>query len=377
MLSHLNTSAVVLLAGAFLLGIFFAYVYQQKRQAYLMVWASAWLLVSLYFVRSAFAGPTPLSGWVGAINEWVMALAALAFYCSARLYARQTLSARRVALAAAVAAVWAFAYPREWIAIPLAFGVAVLFFLTAQVFWQEGRKQESRADKMLAGTFVATGALRLLFIFQARLGPLAGANLQPFALLAEIIGGVLMLMAVYDEERRRVERNMLALSNLNLATSSFAGGEIQKMLAQALDRVLNVVRIPAGALILHYGDENGPASVVVTGLDDSFCTSVQESNLDDYVVRLVARLGGLVVLRDLARDSNWVALEKKNRSATFAKCCSRKVCAPWWASAFRLRIAFSECCCWARRIIAISLLRNCVCCSPWATRSAWPSKIAI
>ena len=210
LLSHLNTSAVVLLAGAFLLGIFFAYVYQQKRQAYLMVWASAWLLVSLYFVRSAFADPAAPSGWVGVVNEWVMALAALAFYCSARLYARLTLSARRIGLAAAGAAVWSFAFPRDWIAIPLGFGVAVVFFLTAQVFWQEGRKQESRADKLLAITFVATGALRLLFIFQARLGPLAGVNLLPFALLAEIIGGVLMLMAVYDEERRRVERNMLA-----------------------------------------------------------------------------------------------------------------------------------------------------------------------
>ncbi|MGA7840813.1 MAG: GAF domain-containing protein, partial [Candidatus Acidiferrales bacterium] len=311
MLSHLNTSAVVLLAGAFLLGAFFVYVYQQKRQTYLLIWASAWFLLSLHFVRPAFVGPVALSGWFAVVNEWLLALAALAFYCSARLYARLTLSPRRMGLAAAVAAVWSFAYPRDWIAIPLAFGVAVVFFLTAYVFWQEGRKQESRADKLLACTFVATGALLLLLVYQARLGPLAHANLLPFALLAEIIGGVLMLMAVYDEERRRVERNMLALSNLNLATSSFAGGEIQKMLAQALDRVLNVVRIPAGALILHYGDENGPASVVVTGLDDSFCASVQENNLDDYVVRLVARLGGLVVLRDLARDANWVALEKE------------------------------------------------------------------
>jgi hypothetical protein len=269
LLSHLNTSAVVLLAGAFLLGSFFVYVYQQKRQAYLLVWASAWFLVSMYFVRSAFIGPVAPSGWVAAVNESVLAIAALAFYCSARLYARLTLSARRVALAATVAAAWSFAYPRGWIALPMAFGVAVVFFLTAQAFWQEGRKQESRADKLLACTFVLTGALLLLLLYQARLGPLAHANLLPFALLAEIIGGVLMLMAVYDEERRRVERNMLALSNLNLATSSFAGGEIQKMLAQALDRVLNVVRIPAGALILHYGDENGPASVVVTGLDDS------------------------------------------------------------------------------------------------------------
>ena len=120
-----------------------------------------------------------------------------------------------------------------------------------------------------------------------------------------------MLMAVYEEERRRVERNMLALSNLNLATSSFVGGEIQKMLAQALDRVLNVVRIPAGALCLHYGDENGPTSIVVTGMDDAFCSAIQENDLDNYAVNLVARLGGLVVFRDLARDANWAALEKE------------------------------------------------------------------
>src|SRR5271170_6006600 len=154
--------------------MFFVYVYQQKRQAYLLVWASAWFLLSLYSVRSAFVGPVAPSGWVAVIDHWVLALAALAFYCSARLYARLTLSGRRVILAAAGAAVWSFAYPRDWIAVPLVFGVAVVFFLTAQAFWQEGRKQESRADKLLACTFVVTGALLLLFHYQARLGPLAG-----------------------------------------------------------------------------------------------------------------------------------------------------------------------------------------------------------
>ena len=311
LLSHLNTSAVVLLVGALLLGAFFAYVYQQKRQSYLLVWAWGWWLVSFHFIRFAFGTQVVFPSWYDVPNEWVMAVAALAFYCSARLYAQRTLPLRPIFIAAAAAAVWSFAYPRNWIGLPLGFGVAIVFFMAGQVFWQEGRKQESRADKLLAITFVATGILRLLFVFQERLGPLADANLLPFALLAEIFGGVLMLMAVYEEERRRVERNMLALSNLNLATSGFVGGEIQKMLAQALDRVLNVVRIPAGALCLHYGDENGAKSMVVTGMGDSFCSAIQQNNLDDYTVKLVARLGGLVVLRDLSRDANWVALDKE------------------------------------------------------------------
>ena len=311
LLNHLNSNAVVLLAGAFLLGVFFAYVYRQKRQAYLLVWAIAWMLASLPFGVYAFGGQRTFPIWVDITNEWMMAAAALAFYCSARMYARMKISTRNVVLVALLAALWAYAYTQKWIAAPLGLGVAILFFFAAQIFWEEGRKQESRADKLLALTFVATGILRLLLIFQHSLRPLADVNLLPFALLAEIFGGVLMLMAVYEEERRRVERNMLALSNLNLATSSFVGGEIQKMLAQALDRVLNVVRIPAGALCLHYGDEKGPTSIVVTGMSDTFCAAIQKDSLDSYTVNLVARLGGLVVLRDLARDANWVALEKE------------------------------------------------------------------
>src|SRR5207244_13538483 len=103
---------------------------------------------------------------------------------------------------------------------------------------------------------------------------------------------------------------MLALSNLNLATSSFVGGEIQRMLSQALDRVLGVVRLPAGALFLHHGDPQGPTSVVAVGLSDDFCRAAQNEGLDDYMVNLVSRLGGLLGFRDL-RDDSLSALEKE------------------------------------------------------------------
>src|ERR1700751_508597 len=101
---------------------------------------------------------------------------------------------------------------------------------------------------------------------------------------------------------------MLALSNLNLATSSFVGGEIQRMLAQALDRVLGVVRLPSGALFLHHGDTSGPTSVVSAGIPDAICNTAQEEGLDDYLVGLVSRLGGLLGSRDL-RDDNLTSLE--------------------------------------------------------------------
>jgi diguanylate cyclase (GGDEF)-like protein/putative nucleotidyltransferase with HDIG domain len=215
----------------------------------------------------------------------------------------------------AAAGAWSTANAEKWVVVPVGLGVGLVFLVVAYTFWQEGRKQESRADEMLAMTFGAWGILRLVIAVEASFGQTHNHELAVFVLVPAVFAAVLMVMAVYEEERRRVERNMLALSNLNLATSSFAGGEIQKMLAQALDRVLNVVRIPAGALCLHYGDEDGPTSVVVSGMSDPFCSEIQKENRDDYVVNLVARLGGLVVLRDLETDSKWEALEKEEAFA--------------------------------------------------------------
>ncbi len=88
------------------------------------------------------------------------------------------------------------------------------------------------------------------------------------------------------------------------------------MLSQALDRVLGVVRLPAGALFLNHGDPQGPTSVVAVGLKDEFCRVAQEEGLDDYLVTLVSRLGGLMGFRDL-RDDSLMALEKEDKIRRF------------------------------------------------------------
>ncbi len=304
-------NAFVLFAGAALLAAFFSFVYAQKRQGYLLAWTFGWVAVTLHSL------PPVLESWVGQVpwqhtlGTWLLAIAALLFLNSARLYSHASLWLRATIAAAVIAGAWAAAYHFSRVPFSLNFGIALVFLAVARLFWSEGRKQESRADLLLAVAFVAWGAFLAGMAFRHRLPWLASVDLGLLALLPQLFAGALMVMAVYEEERRRVERNMLALSNLNLATSSFVGGEIQKMLAQALDRVLNVVRIPAGALCLHYGDIQGPTSVVATGLADPFCEQMQNEKLDDYVLGLVSRLGGLVVLRDLARDAVWVALERE------------------------------------------------------------------
>ena len=196
--------------------------------------------------------------------------------------------------------------------VPASLGAALVFFLVAQIFWQEGRKQESRADQLLAVTFASWGLICVAIAFRQRLAFLQGNDLIALTWLPQLFAGVLMVMAVYEEERRRVERNMLALSNLNLATSGVVAGEIHKMLAQALDRVLNVVRIPARRALPESRHWERHGFRGRDRLEQRVRGNIQKNELNDYVVSLVARLGGLVVLRNLASDSEYKGLEKED-----------------------------------------------------------------
>ena len=216
------------------------------------------------------------------------------------------------AIAAGVLGLWAAANAMHFFTVvPVVIPSILLFVGVAGVFWLESRRQETLADRLLAISFFAWAILRLaVFLFSQKTAGADDVGFPPIAAVPSAFVAMLMVMATYEEEKRRIERNMLALSNLNLATSSFVGGEIQRMLSQALDRVLGVVRLPAGALFLHHGDPAGPTSVVAAGLNDDFCRVAQEEGLDDYLVSLVARLGGLLGFRDL-RDSSLAALEKE------------------------------------------------------------------
>lgn len=311
MLTQTSIVGVVLLAGTLLLSAFFSYIYVLKRQSYLLVWAGGWLLLAITSLTRLLGPQSIHTKAIDGVGDWLLTMAALLFLVAARMYVRARIPITTVCIIGVIAGAWSVGYVEGWVSVSLYLGTALLMFVVARVFWQEGRKRESPSDFLLGISFVTWGALDIGIVLQSKIAWLHPVGFHLALLVPQLFCGVLMVMAVYEEERHRVERNMLALSNLNLATSSFLGGEIQKMLAQALDRVLNVVRIPCGALCLRYSDAQGPISVVTTGLRDEFSAKVLEENLEESIVKLVARLGGLVVLRDLGRSTLWEALEKE------------------------------------------------------------------
>ena len=309
--------ALGLLVATILLACFFTYVYGLKRQMYLLLWTAAWSMLALHYLSAALEPWLVTSPWQQALDHWLLAASGILFFLGTQLYAQRKPWVGWAAGAAAGLLAWAIAAEMHWFGVPLDIASATILGITALVFWQEGRRQETLADPLLAVSFAAWGAMRIGLVLYPRLGFDPGPGVKMLAALPTAFVGMLLVMALYEEEKRRVERNMLALSNLNLATSSFVGGEIQRMLSQALDRVLGVVRIPSGALFLHHGDPQGPTSVVAAGLGEDFCSVSQQEGLDEHLVNLVARLGGLVVFRDLTRDSAWAALEKEEAFKRF------------------------------------------------------------
>jgi diguanylate cyclase (GGDEF)-like protein/putative nucleotidyltransferase with HDIG domain len=302
--------ALALLIATSLVAGFFAYIHSVKRQTYLLLWTAGWSLLALHYLGSAFTGRPTESTLQGSLDNWLFGVAAILFFLGAQLYSQRKPWLMAAVITAAVLAAWALANIFLHLPVPAMFGASLVYVVVAAIFWTESRRQETLADRLLAVVFFAWGLLGVAFVvFQNQLQA-RHMSLHPVSALPAAFTAMLMVMALYEEEKRRVERNMLALSNLNLATSGFVGGEIHRMLSQALDRVLGVVRLPAGALFLHHGDPQGPTSVVSAGLDDEFCRVVQQEGLDDYLVGLVARLGGLLGFRDL-RDDSLSVLEKE------------------------------------------------------------------
>jgi len=306
--------SLALLVATSLVAGYFAYIYNLKRQSYLLYWTAGWGFLALHYLGSAMGNGGAIADV--AMGQALFSLAGIFFYLGARKYAHRKLLPAAALAAAVLVLAWTAVNAMGYLAIPVTLAGTVIYVFVGLEFWMESRLQETLADWLLANVFFGWAALGVISYFFHRQLLAANITLEPISALPATFAAMLMVMALYEEEKRRIERNMLALSNLNLAASSFAGGEIHRMLSQALDRVLGVVRLPAGALFLNHGDPHGPTSVVAVGMNDEFCRVAQEEGLDDYLVTLVARLGGLMGFRDL-KDDSLMVLEKEPQIRRF------------------------------------------------------------
>ncbi len=323
---HAMTALVLVAATTTVCGFFFL-VYRLKRQQYLFWWTLGWFLLALHY-GAAFlhqsSGEPRL--WALTASRWLLGLAVLLLLVSVRMFARLGHWPLGYLILGLAFGTWSFLQtaPVSW-HLPLnpEVGAGAVNLYIAWLFWRESRRRDSFAEALLACAFalwaLAMGAQAQSASFIADPSyRLLSANL-PQQLIA-----VLMVMTQYEDEKRRVERNMLALSSLNLATSSFgAAGELDSMMRQALDRILNVVHVPVGCLCLRQTPPfHGRAAFL--GLTERFIREMRSAKLDSYLVETVARRGGLIVFRDLTRDESWSALEREPEFGLFVQAARRE-----------------------------------------------------
>ena len=78
--------AITLLTASALTSGFFAYMHSLRRQAYLMLWSAGWCLLALHYLSPALEPWMPFAPWQSAVNEWLLAAAALLFFSTAQVY---------------------------------------------------------------------------------------------------------------------------------------------------------------------------------------------------------------------------------------------------------------------------------------------------
>jgi diguanylate cyclase (GGDEF)-like protein len=306
---HQSLISLALLTATTLVAGFFAYIHSIKHQTYLLLWTAAWAVLGLQYAGPALAPSAAESPLQSALSHWLFALSGILFFLGAQVYAQRKAWQIPGLAVGLLFALWAGAYAAKEFSVSAIIPASLLYIGVGVVFWQESRRQETIADRLLGISFASWGVLTIALHIQNAPPELQGGSMGVVATAPSAFVATLMVMALYEDEKRRIERNMLALSNLNLATSSFVGSEIHRMLSLALDRVLSFMRLPAGALFLRHGDPQGTTSVVAVGLSDEFCQAAQKDGLDDYLVNLVARRG-LLGFGDL-RDISGSALEKE------------------------------------------------------------------
>src|SRR5208282_1006044 len=120
-------------------------------------------------------------------------------------------------------ALWAVASAYQILLVSAVLPASLVYVAVALLFWKASRHHEMLADQLLAATFAAWGIVTFVLYALPVARNFLGQALQPITVIPTLFVSMLLLMANYEEEKRRVERNMLALSNLNLATSSFVG----------------------------------------------------------------------------------------------------------------------------------------------------------
>src|SRR5437016_14237418 len=146
---HQSFISLALLIATALVAGFFSYIYSIKRQTYLLLWTAAWAVFGLHYVGLTLAPWAAANPLQSALNHWLFALSGVLFFLGAQLYSQRKAWKFPALIVCVVFAFWAASNATSAISVSVLIPASLLYVAVAAVFWQESRRQETLADRLL------------------------------------------------------------------------------------------------------------------------------------------------------------------------------------------------------------------------------------
>jgi diguanylate cyclase (GGDEF)-like protein len=187
--------------------------------------------------------------------------------------------------------------------LPLDVGMGVVLLYCSFYFYRHAHRKNSLAFKLLAvslalwAVLMVFGELRNPFV--AILGT-AGHFLGP---IPQMLLGVAMVMALFENERNAVQENALAFSTLGVDPMHLlAADELVPSLQNILDRL--VAPLPTGRAAIYISERwRAILPSVQRGFSPELINKMEKSGAGEYIAELAYRRGGFVSFRNVSELS--------------------------------------------------------------------------
>lgn len=320
-------AGVLLVPGAvaFVFLVLLTYLQHQTREAQFHSWQMAWgLYLAHFFARVLFDGTRQRYWWLQTVAYCCIVLMATLLFVAGRRMRRNPGPRLNMAegFVLVMGLAWAFAAtfpPLRRVMVPTLvvpeIGLALVLALAAVRYLSMGRSRGSLGYRVLAmalGFWSAFLAFRQLMSFFP--------DLEQSALVVgtvpQVLLGLSMAMVIFEYERRMVQENALALSQMEVETERLLSPEeVKPAVLRLLERVLRYTKSTSGFLYTSEGWRSVLPSVAYN-LPSEIITDLQNEVAAEPLAELAYRRGGIATVRNLGHtDVPGISVDLSGRMA--------------------------------------------------------------
>src|SRR5579862_4939107 len=301
---------------ALLLFLLFTYLYEQSRQQYFRAWQFAWAFYTAHYCLDAWDAMHQPSAAISFSGSLLLVAMTICIFVSTRLMREKfKFQWGDVALGfAGIGLAWwnlqaqikqGTFHPDSSVTphLPLDVGMGIVLLYCSFYFYRHAHRRNSLAFKLLAvslalwAVLMVFGELRNPFV--AILGT-AGHFIGP---IPQMLLGVAMVMALFENERNAVQENALAFSTLGVDPMRLLSAEdLVPSLQNILDRL--VAPLPTTRAVICISERwRAILPSVQRGFSPELITKMEKSGAGEYIAELAYRRGGFVTFHNFAEMS--------------------------------------------------------------------------